>query len=329
MEIKEIVGIDMSKKTFDGYIHLKGIHEAFENTVAGFRKFKKWLQKHLGKDLSAVRVVLEFTGHYTYQLEEYMHREGMFFSKASGLAIKRSLGLVRGKDDKIDAKRIAEYGSEKRAKLKVFPRQDKTLFVLKNLISLRDKLVREKAGYVVRLKEMQACLDISAGDILLKVQQTMIDVIAKQVEKLNNEIQGLLNQDEAIGRNYGLLTSIKGIGPVLATYVIAYTNNFTRFDNARQFACYVGIAPFPYKSGTSIRGKTKVSPLANRKIKSILYLCASTAIQHNDELKAFYERRIKAGKNEMSTLNVIRNKIVSRMFAVIREQQPYSTTFPV
>jgi transposase len=328
MEIIEIVGVDTSKKTFDGHIESKKVHSVFENNKTGFRRFKKWLRQYLGKDLSKVRIVMEHTGQYTYQLEEYLHNEGLSFSKVSGLAIKLSLGLVRGKDDKIDAKRIAEYGVEKRAKLKPFFRPDKAVLRLKSLISLRDKLVNDKAGYMARVQEQQACMDLSDNDILLKVQRSVIDAIEKQVKKLEKEIQQVVHQDETIGKNYDLLTSISGVGPVLATYTIAYTNNFVQCTDARQFACFVGIAPFPYKSGTSIKGKTKVSPYANKKIKSILYMCASTAIQYNEELKSYYEHRLNAGKSPMSTINIIRNKIVHRMFAVIRKQQPYSATIP-
>lgn len=328
MEIKEIVGVDVSKGTFDGYIESKNAHSVFENNRAGFKGFKKWLKQYIGKDLGGVRIVMEHTGHYTFQLEEYLHAEGLSFSKVGGLIIRRSLGLIRGKDDKIDAKRIAEYGVEKKAKLRLFPKQDNTVLRLKNLISLRDKLVRDKAGYQARMKEQQACLDLSANDILLRVQKSVIEAIEKQLKKLEDEIQRVVHENDAIGKNYDLLVSIAGVGPVLATYTIAYTNNFTYFNDARQFACFAGVAPFPYKSGSSIKGKTKVSPFANKKIKSILYMSASSAIQYNKELKSYYERRINAGKSEMSTINIIRNKIVHRMFAVIRKQQLYSETIP-
>ncbi|MCK5705403.1 MAG: IS110 family transposase, partial [Cyclobacteriaceae bacterium] len=86
---------------------------------------------------------------------------------------------------------------------------------------------------------------------------------------------------------------------------------------------YCGIAPFPNTSGTSIRGKTKVSNLANKKIKSLFDLCAKSAIQHNPEMKAYYNRRLEEGKNKMSTINIVRNKLLSRIFAVVNRQTPY------
>jgi len=328
MKIEEIVGIDISKQTFDAFIESKELHSTFENTPGKFEDFKKWLEKNIGKDLSGVIIVMEHTGHYSYQLEQYLHAQELVFSKVGGLEIKRSLGLARGKSDKIDAKRIAEYGADKKKKLKVTAEEDKVAFKLKNLISLRDKLVRDKAGYQARMKEQQTCLGCADDDPLLKIQASIISSLEERVKELEEMIQQLIRSNEPTSKNYDLLTSIKGVGPVLATYTIAYTGNFTRFKNPRQFACFVGIAPFPYKSGTSVKGKTKVSPLANKKIKSILYLSASSAAQYNGELKAYYKRRLAEGKTEMSTLNVIRNKIVARMFAVVRKQNKYSAEIP-
>src|SRR5207249_1700630 len=118
-------------------------------------------------------------------------------------------------------------------------------------------------------------------------------------------------------RNYTLLQSIIGVGPVLALAVIIKTRNFTLFATARKFSCHCGCAPFAHTSGTSIRGKTKVSHLADKHLKTLLDLAAKTAIQHDKELKAYYQRRLEMGKSKMSTINIVRNKIIYRMFAVI------------
>lgn len=329
MEIKEIVGIDFSKATFDAYIRCKAVHCQFENNPKGFKKFKQWLVMNPGKDSSGVMSLIEFTGLYSYLFEEFMHEQKLVLAKVPGLEIKKSLGIARGKSDQVDAKRIAEYGWEKRDKLTPALPPDQTTLRLKNLLSLRDKLVRDRAGYKARRKELKKCLRMADSDELLKMQQAIIDDFTKQIAKAEKEIKDLLHENEKIKKAFDLLVSIKGIGLVVASYVIAYTDNFSKFDDARQFACYVGIAPFPYKSGTSIKGKTKVSYFANKKIKSLLYLAASSAIQYNAELKAYYERRLNAGKSEMSSINIIKNKLVHRMFAVIKRGSPYTIGLPV
>ena len=113
------------------------------------------------------------------------------------------------------------------------------------------------------------------------------------------------------------------MGDVVATAAIIKTGNFTRFDNARKFACYCGTAPFEHSSGKSIRRKTRISHLADKEMKTLLDQSAKTAIQHDKELKSFYQRRIAIGKSKKSTINIVRNKILYRMFAVIKRQTPF------
>jgi transposase len=329
MEIREIVGIDISKETFDANIESKNVSAIFENAARGFKGYMKWLRENLGKDLEGVLTVMEHTGIYSYQLEQYLHIQKIAFAKASGLVIKRSSGIVRGKSDKIDAKRIAEYAASNKKKLRISQPVDKDHLELKNLISLRDKLVRDRAGYIARMNEQITCLGLSASHLMVKTQKNIIRDFDKQISALEEGIRKLIEQDDTIRKNYELLTSIKGVGPVLASYVIAYTGNFTQFETSRKFACYVGIAPFPHDSGTSIKTKSKVSPYGFKKIKSILHLAASSAVRSNVELKAYYERRVSSGKSKMSTLNVVRNKLVYRMFAVIEKQTPYTEQLPL
>ena len=123
-----------------------------------------------------------------------------------------------------------------------------------------------------------------------------------------------------------LITSIDGAGTQTALFMIAFTAGFTLFENLRKFASYAGIAPFPHQSGTSIRGRTRISSLGNMKFKSLLSNCATSAIMNNAEINAYYRRRINEGKDKMSTINVIRNKILGRIFAVVQRGTPYVNT---
>lgn len=107
---------------------------------------------------------------------------------------------------------------------------------------------------------------------------------------------------------------------------MVYSNGFKGFEPWRKFTCYCGIAPFPNQSGTSIRGRTKVSHLANKQGKAVLSMCASSAIQHNAEMKAYCQRRVAEGKNKKSTLNIIRNKLLARAFAAVKRGTLYVDT---
>nr|WP_243771910.1 IS110 family transposase [Mucilaginibacter rubeus] len=158
---------------------------------------------------------------------------------------------------------------------------------------------------------------------IFQVYKSLIMNLTVQVKKIEEQIKAVIESDEAVKLNYQLLTSIKCVGPVLAANMIAYTHNFTRFATWRKFACYVGTAPFEHQSGTSIKGRTRVSSLSNKQLKKLIHMVAICACAYNPEMKSYYKRRVSEGKNKMSTLNVIRNKIISRMFAVVNRGSGY------
>jgi transposase len=151
----------------------------------------------------------------------------------------------------------------------------------------------------------------------------MVKALAREIEKVEKEIDSVLDASPDIMHNYKLITSITGVGRQTALYLIVVTNNFLSFNDHRKLASYAGVAPFPHTSGTSIRGKTKVSPLANRKLKSLLSACAISAIRHDPEKKIYFTRRSEMGKHKMNSINAVRNKLLARVFAVIRRGTPY------
>jgi transposase len=322
MKVPYIIGADLSKKSIDFASHLSGKHLKVTNDITGYKNLIGWLKQQT-TDTSNVMIVMEHTGLYSYQLEQYLHKEQICFSKVSGLAIKRSMGLVRGKNDKQDAIRIARYGFEKAAQLTIVQPMNKNLQYLQRLHSTRERLVRNRASLLTAVKEMQEICRLKKTDLIITSQLTLIKSFDQQIEKLDAAITSVVEAEKSICQNYKLLQSIKGVGKVLALAAIIKTNNFTRFINARKFACFCGTAPFENSSGTSLRGRTRVSHLADKRMKTLLDLAAKSAIQHDKELQDYYLRRTTAGKSKMSTINVVRNKILHRMFAVVKRQTPY------
>jgi len=112
-----------------------------------------------------------------------------------------------------------------------------------------------------------------------------------------------------------------------ATALLVYTKGFTSFKNAKELACYCGVVPFNKTSGSSVKYKPSVSPFANMKLKKLLHLCAMSAIQNDNEMKSYYERKISDGKNKMSIINAVRNKLVHRVFAVVRDNRFYEDNY--
>ena len=321
MEEILVVGVDVSKSTLDVYFKPGNHAVRIENNTSGFRQWARELKKILNKD-SRVLVVMEHTGHYSYRFESFLRFHCLDFCKVPALQIKRSLGVIRGKNDKVDAERIANYGWLRRDILTADALPVDGIRELRELLSLRAKMIRDRSGYICRQKEMKA-----TGSCLQKeletMQQRMVDALTKNILILEAKIKSVIKTHSPMQTICQLLRSIKGVGWIVAAHMISCTDNFTRFNNARKFNCYAGLAPFKYESGSSIKGRTRISHLANKEIKTLLSLAALSAIQHDLEMKQYYRRRTDEGKRKMSCLNIIRSKLVARMFAVVKRQTPY------
>jgi transposase len=321
MKVAHIIGADLSKKTIDLFSHDRHSHLTIGNNPEGFKQLIKWVASQ-NINRSEVIIVMEHTGLYSFCFERFLHEQAVAFSKVSALQIKKSLGIARGKSDRLDAKRIARYGFEKRDILIVEPETSKELQRLSLLHATREGLVRHKAAMLNAIKEYQN-IGLTAKDPIMLSLTTMVHSFEKQIEKIEKQIDALVEVNPPIKENQQLLLSIKGVGKVLSLETIIKTRNFSRFQNARQFACFSGTAPFENTSGTSIRGKTRVDHHADKRMKTLLHLSAKSAIQYDPELKDYYLRRTAIGKSKMSTINIVRNKILYRMFAVIKRRTPF------
>jgi transposase len=195
--------------------------------------------------------------------------------------------------------------------------------MLQRLHSTRERLVKTRASYITAVNEEREAYQLKQTDIVIAAQLKVIKTLDQQIRKLEDEIQAIVQTDKDINRNYRLLQSVKGVGPVVALATIIKTGNFTRFTKPKKFACCCGTVPFEHTSGSSIRGKTRISSLRDKKMKTLLDLAAKSAIQYDKELHEYYMKRLAIGKSKKSTRNIVRNKIIYRMFAVIKRQTPY------
>jgi len=321
MEKSNIIGADLSKKTIDLHCQSTNAYLTISNDLTGFTCMAGWIRQQ-GFQSKDVFVVMEHTGLYSCRLEDFFQASGIAYTKVNALEIKRSIGVVRGKSDKIDAKKIAIYGKEKLSRLTACTPLDNDLKHLKLLMSSKNLLVKQRAALRCAIKEYRN-IGISERDLIIKAPLTIIAGLDKSIQKLEEEMLSIIMDSLSLNNNYQLLLSIPGVGPVVAITTMIKTHNFSRFDDARKFACFSGTAPFPNESGSSLRKKTRISHLADKQMKTLLDLAAKSAIQCDPEMKTYYHRRVEAGKSKRSTINVIRNKIIGRMFAVIKRQSPF------
>lgn len=325
MNFIEVIGIDVSKKTIDACIHVSNQSKQFRNTSKGLQEFLNWSKKH-AQEINRVLFVFEHTGMYAHLITTFLDDKGCYYFIAPALDIKRSIGIIRGKDDQVDAKRIALYGFRLKDEIIPTKKYNKSISQLKSLMSLKAKLIKQRAAYKGTLKEQKSIYKSKDFKIIFDVQEKMIHYLTKQITNIESKIIEIIKKQDELQSNLDLIVSIKGIGSQMGVTMLIATENFKKFDTWRKFASYCGVAPFAYQSGTSVKGRTKVSQLANKKVKAMIHMCAITAIQYNPEMKAYYERRIATGKSKMSTINIIRNKLIARIFAVIKRQTPYVNT---
>lgn len=317
-----VVGVDVSKSTLDVCFKPSGALMLIDNNLNGFKSWYKELMKQLPAE-TAVMVIMEHTGGYSSRFESFLRNKCIDYCKIAALQIKRSLGMIRGKNDRVDAQRIAEYGWLRREILRADEPCLEGIERLRQLLSLRSKLVRDRSGYICRVKEVRTTADYTKKDPLLRIQEKLIATLTLNIKMVEQQIDDLINEHSELTHTRELLRSIKGVGKIIAAYMISCTNNFKRFSNARKFNCYAGLAPFKNESGTSIKGRARVSHLANKEAKTLLNLAASCAIRCDKELKGYYNKRVAEGMKKMSCLNIIRSKIVSRIFAVAKRQTPF------
>ena len=242
------------------------------------------------------------------------------------IEIKRSKGISRGKNDKTDAKDISYYSLRNIDKLSLFTLAELDILKLKMLYTEREKALKS----LLIMQTSKENVDFVNKEIftqISKINKSLVCAIKKSIKMIEDKIKQIIRSNEDLQKQVTLIKSVPGIGNQTSLYFIIATKGFTAFQNWRKFACYSGVAPFEYSSGSSIKGRTKVNHLADKKMKSLLQMCAMTSMKYDVQLKEYYHKKKTEGKHSMLILNNIRCKLISRVFAVINRQTPYINTY--
>ncbi len=310
----QVYGIDLSMEKFDvNFIDAKGKEKNREvkNGVVSISKF-----------LSSVPddgiLCAEHTGAYGDNQAEIP------IALVPGYTIKHSLGLLKGKSDPLDAGRIREYGERFTDRLVFSEYDEENIVELKQLYTLHFQLV--KARKTLLTSDKGRChlpmQNVSVHNHL----QPVLSGLDTEITAVEEEIEALIKADEDLNENYEFAKSVIGIGPVIATDLLIKTGNFENIDTARKAASYAGVCPFPNTSG-KMKGKSKTSPFADKKLKSLLYMGAKSAVKHNKEYRLYYERKKLEGKPHFLILNNISNKMLRTIYSVVKNKTPYSQDY--
>jgi transposase len=334
--LKFTIGADISKDKINFALRFLNdylLEKEVENTTSALNKFIKEVQslvKSIAKEKKSeytIEFIMEHTGIYGNLLLECLAGQKVPMYVVAGLEIKNSTGISRGKNDKIDAKRIADYGVRFADKLKPYTLCDQTLSELKGLNTLRTQMVRIKAQLTQANDDNKKFQSKELQKKSANLKKRVVNELDQAIEKIEAQMLELIKSDESIYENYKIAQSVPGVGKIVAVAFICATNNFTKFESAKALGSYCGVVPFGKESGR-YKGKDKVSPIANKALKTLLHLGAVASIGGNNPFAVYYKRKVTEDKkNKMLALNNIRNKMVKTMFACIKNKTKYKADY--
>ena len=332
------IGIDFSKEKIDAtIITAQGLEElsarmseTFPTTTSGYNKLVRWVEKNsLGIGREAWLFCGENTGDYSKPLCNYLYGKGLDMWIENAKCIKDSSGLRRLKSDRADSVMIAEYAMRNYDRAEIYKPLSEPLSQLRELFLYRQQLVRHKCGFQVRRGEKKLTMEKSS--IKTAISQSgrrMVNVLDKEIEKIEKKIEELIKSDDELKSTYELITTMPGIGMQNALCLLIFTNNFKRFNlNPRKIACYYGIAPFGRDSGTSVHSSPHVHYMANKMLKAMLTQAALASIRFCPLFTNYYNRLISKGKKKQVALNNVKNKLIHIITSMVKKSQPFNPEY--
>ena len=312
---KETFGVDISKDVFDVYGSKVG-YDQYKNDESGFKKLLKKLPDNS-------LVVMEATGYYHYRLAQFLYKNKVIVSVVNPLSIKRfiQMKLAKVKTDKSDAKAICEY-----ALINEVP-------IYNALTDVQSECLQMFRLLDAYLKYRTATKNKIHGEVVPGVPSKFVyrslmrnkKQLDKEVTAIESKILSLVKEEQQ--GQLTLLTSIPGIGQKTASFLIVVTDGFSKFENTAQLCSYVGITPTIRESGSSVKGRARISKVGNRKLRNLLFLCSFNACKHNRACKEVYERIVNKGKSEKLALIAVSNRLLKQSFAIAKSGRPYDERY--
>jgi len=308
-------GIDISKDVFD-VMDQKGVHYQFKNSQKGFVKLLKILTKKS-------HCVMEATGYYHYQLAYFLLENHIWVSVENPLSIKRfiQMKLSKIKTDKSDAKMICEYAQNVALKLWKGNSKDQQeclqIIRMLSVYSKQSTALKNKIHGENTLGNTKTCVVKSINRSIKSIKRE-VDLLEKKLqETVKKTYQDLLTR----------LESIPGLGRKTSLMLIVLTDGFERFETANALCSYSGLTPIIRQSGSSIKGRPRISKMGNRRLRNLLFMCSFTACKYNKACKAIYDRIVAKGKSKKLALIAVCNKLLKQAFAIAKSGLIYDETY--
>lgn len=332
MDILHYVGIDISKATldwsvFDGKAFIWQTTTA--NTVVGIKTALRQLKTFVGWNPKQAVFCMEHTGIYKAHLLKFLHKANLPIWLENSTQIKQAGGLQRGKSDAVDARRIGEYAYRFRDQMRLWHPPRQIIQQLSYLSAVRQRLIQAYNLLAGPLAEPESFVSASLQKKLQATSKKSLVALKAEQKAIDAQIETLIQGDSRLNELFALLVSVPGVGVgvATATELLVATNEMKTINDPKKMACYAGVAPFSYSSGTSVRSSNRVSHQAQKRLKSLFHLGAMSAIRAKGELQDYYQRKVSEGKNKMLVLNAVRNKLIHRIYAVVKRGEKYDKTY--
>ncbi|KQS41754.1 IS110 family transposase [Pedobacter sp. Leaf194] len=330
-KFKFYIGIDVSKSFFD-YVITQGKtvlhHKQVLNKDSEIESLILDLKQIAGFKLSNAVFGMEHSGLYCNALLHALHKKKAKIVHENANMIRNSLGNLRGKTDKIDAGRIAEYLYKCREGLKFWEPKRQILNQLASLASLRERLIATKNILDMPLKEMSK---FATKEIIEQTRhhcQASLLALNLNIADIDNSIKLIWSGDEYLSVKMKQMMSVPYVGKTTALQILIKTNELIDINDPRKFAAFCGVAPYPHKSGTTVNKRTRTSSMADKKMKALIHICALGSIKTKGEFRTYYDRKtVGEGKNGMLVLNAIRFKLLLRIFACVNGNRMYQAEY--
>lgn len=307
----QIYGVDISKKVFDVYSEAHQ-YQQYDNSPSGFKKFLKHLPP-------GALVVMEATGYYHYLLAQYLHSKEIAVAVVNPLSVKRfiQMKLAKVKTDRSDAKAICEYASNNEVPL--YNALSQVQAECLQLFRLLDIYIKQRTAVKNKIQGEKA-LGSPSKFVLSSLKRTL-NQQTKEIQAIESKLLELVKEEHQ--QQLTLLKSIPGLGNKTALFLIIITEGFEKFENAQQLCSYVGITPMIRQSGSSVRGRSRISKVGNKKLRCLVFLCAFSARKHNKACKALFDRLVEKGKSKKLALIAVANKLLKQAFAIVKSGLKY------
>ena len=311
------LGIDIAKVKFNAcLLQLTGKlkHKVFPNNAAGFAQLQEWLEK---QQAPLVHACLEATGTYGEALSHYLHQQGHTVSVMNPAAIKAFAAsrLSRTKTDRVDAELIARFCLAHQPPPWTPPAPE----------------VRELQALVRRLEsliEMRVAEEnrLSSGLTVVAVRTSVEEMIAylkEQITRTEKLIRQHIDKHPGLKQQHELLDSIPGIAETTAALLLAEVPDIKRYRNARQLAAFAGLVPRERQSGSSVRGRVRLSKIGNARLRRALYFPAITALRCSPFFQEWAEGLRQRGKSKMSVIGAVMRKLIHIAYGVLKSGRPF------